>query len=209
MENTSQFQISVVSPNDEGCRFYLEQYKPFRLKALQQDPDAFGSTHARELAFDDEAWLARLKTPAARIYVAVRSSDGSVVASTALIGPLVDAHPASNPYQTVADGGRADGEDLTKPMCFQMAAVYTVPEARGCGLAKALITAASDEAAKLAAAAKRSLALSVVVYATNNAAISVYERCGFVKGADGPKLIYNELKDLSEEYLHMFLSPTP
>ncbi len=30
---------AVLADEGEGCRFYLEQYKPFRLEALQQDPD--------------------------------------------------------------------------------------------------------------------------------------------------------------------------
>ncbi|KAI0165539.1 hypothetical protein GGR57DRAFT_497014 [Xylariaceae sp. FL1272] len=160
--DTDTFKIQVIPPDEQGCRFYLEKYKPFRLDALRQDPDAFGSTYARELEFEDDAWLARVKNPSAMTFVAVR-----------------------------------------------MAAVYTIPMARSRGLAKALIKAATEEAIKRAAEQDRRLTLSVVVYATNNAAISVYERCGFVKTAVGPKLVFNACKNTSEEQLDMFYESEP
>lgn len=35
----AEWNIEAVTADEEGCRFYLEHYKPFRLEALQQDPD--------------------------------------------------------------------------------------------------------------------------------------------------------------------------
>lgn len=35
--------------------------KQIRLRALADSPDAFGSTHAREMAFDDEEWRRRVE----------------------------------------------------------------------------------------------------------------------------------------------------
>ncbi|KAJ3579333.1 hypothetical protein NPX13_g1227 [Xylaria arbuscula] len=111
--NTPQYKITVIPVNDEGSRFYLEKYKPFRLASLQQDPQAFGSTYERELAFDEETWLSRIKNPLATTFVAVRADNSSnqIVASTALIGPLPSTtaitttttsnNPASNPYQVI------------------------------------------------------------------------------------------------------------
>lgn len=177
-------------------------------------------------------------------FVAVRSSDDRVVASTSLIGPLPNGSPVSNPSQAIStiphthEHGHGQGSDSTttatatattaankepndhhddnnnnnrnkisggedEPLCFQMAAVYTSPEARGRGLAKSLIKAATEEARRKAMEKGRPLALSVVVYATNDAAISVYERCGFVKSADEPKLQYNALKNSSASELGM------
>ncbi|KAI8956373.1 hypothetical protein F4801DRAFT_13897 [Xylaria longipes] len=185
---TSKFRIVIIPANDEGCRFFLERYKPFRLASLQQDADAFGSTYAREITLDNAAWLGRIKNPLATTFVAVGSDDDRVVASTSLIGPLPNASPASNPYQIVSqvvpqsDAANNDNENHdanSEPLCFQMSAVYTIPEARGQGLAKSLTKAATEEARSRAQGQGRPLALSVVVYAANNAAISVYERCGF------------------------------
>lgn len=175
------------------------------------------------MLFDDEAWLGRIKNPLATTFVAVQSEDNRVVASTSLIGPLPNANPASNPYQIVCeavpqsvannanDNDDNDNDDNNnnndasgEPLCFQMSAVYTSPEARGQGLAKSLIKAATQDARSRARGQGRPLVLSVVVYATNSAAISVYERCGFAKGAAGPKLVFNALKNSSDEELDMY-----
>ncbi|GAP90468.1 putative acyl- N-acyltransferase [Rosellinia necatrix] len=213
----SKFRIFTVPADKHGCRFYLEQYKPFRLASLQQDAQAFGSTYKREVGFDDEAWLGRVKNPLATTFVAVHSDDNHILASTALIGPLPDAKPVSNPYQIVSeatgdnhndnnDDDDDDDDDIVsrEPLCFQMSAVYTIPEARGQGLAKALIRAATEEAhSRARERGGRPLTLSVVVYATNAAAISVYERCGFVKSAEGAKPVFNALKDRTEKELEM------
>lgn len=171
------------------------------------------------MLFDDEAWLGRVKNPLATTFVAVQSDDNRVVASTSLIGPLPNASPASNPYQIVSkavpqsvtnnandnDNGINNNDDASgEPLCFQMSAVYTSPEARGQGLAKSLIKAATQDAHSRARGQGRPLVLSVVVYATNSAAISVYERCGFAKSVGGPKLVFNALKNSSDEELDMY-----
>ncbi|KAI0966929.1 hypothetical protein F4678DRAFT_262614 [Xylaria arbuscula] len=213
--DTSEYKVVVIPADDEGCRFYLEQYKPFRLASLQRDAHAFGSTYAREIAFDDEAWLGRIRNPLATTFVAVRCDDSNnqeVVASTSLIGPLPNTSPASNPYQVIS-GAVTQGNDTNRsndnrdasgePLHFQMSAVYTSPVARGRGLAKSLIRAATEEARRRQEG--RPLVLSVVVYADNSAAISVYERCGFARSAEEePKLVFNALKNSSDRELNMY-----
>jgi ribosomal protein S18 acetylase RimI-like enzyme len=87
-----------------------------------------------------------------------------------------------------------------------MSAVYTSPEARGRGLAKALIKAAAAEARRKAQSRGKPLVLSVVVYATNSAAISLYECCGFVRDPGGPKLTFNTCKNSSSQELDMYFS---
>lgn len=41
-------------------------YKSLRLQALATNPEAFGSNHAREAAFDDDTWRSRLRGFAGR-----------------------------------------------------------------------------------------------------------------------------------------------
>jgi ribosomal protein S18 acetylase RimI-like enzyme len=215
-------------------------YNLANILCVPADRVAFGSTYAREINFRDEEWLARIKNPSAVTFVAVRSSDDRVVASTSLIGPLPNGGPVSNPTQAIStvphghahdrdstttasttnkkpnddgddsnqNGSKSGSGDEGEPLCFQMAAVYTSPEARGRGLAKSLIKAATEEAHKKAVEKGRPLALSVVVYATNDAAIAVYERCGFVKSAHGPNLKYNALKNSSASELEMHFAGT-
>ncbi|KAI0815610.1 hypothetical protein GGR55DRAFT_353406 [Xylaria sp. FL0064] len=222
--DASKYKILVIPADEEGCRFYLEQHKPFRLASLQQDAHAFGSTYAREIAFDEETWLGRIKNPLATTFVAVQSDSNQVVASASLIGPLPNTSPASNPYQIVSQGktqgntasnsnnrtnnniSGSNNDAGDEPLYFQMSAVYTSPAARGRGLAKSLIKAATEEACNRARAqGGRPLALSVVVFADNSAAISVYERCGFARNPEEePKLVFNELKNLSQKQLNMY-----
>jgi RimJ/RimL family protein N-acetyltransferase len=50
-----------------------ERLKALRLRALREDPDAFGSTYEREAAFGDEVWAARAAER--RTFVAVDDED--------------------------------------------------------------------------------------------------------------------------------------
>ncbi|KAI1763425.1 hypothetical protein GGR53DRAFT_366869 [Hypoxylon sp. FL1150] len=202
-----EWGIELVVADDEGSRFYLDQYKPFRLAALKQDPDAFGSTYEREINFTDTDWLGRIKNPLAKTFVAVNPHDKRVLAATSLIGPLSNAGPASNPSQASTE--MRDGDDQPQihgeasPVSYQMAGVYTMPEARGRGIAKALVKVATVQAIAEANRLCKQLALSVIVYSSNHAAISFYESCGFVAAAEGPKISFNPVKDSSDEELCM------
>lgn len=43
MFSLTEWRIELIPPDEEGSRFYLDYYKPFRLAALEQDPD--GKVH--------------------------------------------------------------------------------------------------------------------------------------------------------------------
>ncbi|KAK8090086.1 hypothetical protein PG997_005047 [Apiospora hydei] len=118
--------IEPIPPNDAGRAFYLAEYKPFRLAALKQDPEAFGSTYAREAAFPDETWLQRLSNPRIKTFVAVRRHDRRILSAVSLVGPMPHAgQTVSNPTQallsqtapsghgsssTTSDGRKESGE---------------------------------------------------------------------------------------------------
>ncbi|KAI1336457.1 hypothetical protein F5Y15DRAFT_207681 [Xylariaceae sp. FL0016] len=208
--DAADWKVELVPDNDDGRRFWLENYKPFRLASLLADPQAFGSTYAREIAFADQAWLDRIQNPLSKTFVAVHAhdTDRRVMSATSLIGPLPSAEPSSNPRQWASEMiSREDHRDRSgEPMSFQMAGVYTRAEARGRGLAKTLIRRATDYAVEQAHKAGRPLSLSVVVYASNEAAVSVYESCGFARDPQGPVSEYNPLKQSSSETLNMFFS---
>ncbi|KAI0882716.1 uncharacterized protein GGS22DRAFT_39696 [Annulohypoxylon maeteangense] len=209
MSSLAKWRIELISTDDKGCHFYLDQYKPFRLAALKQDPDAFGSTYDREVNFTKDDWLSRIKNPLAKTFVAVRPHDGRVLSATSLIGPLPNPDPSSNPLQVSTE--MRDGDDQhhnygnaqVSPLSFQVSGVYTTPEARGHGLAKALIKTASEQAINSAKGQDRQLLLSVVVYASNNAAIALYKSCGFIVDEGGPKSSFNPHKESSFEELVM------
>lgn len=95
-----------------------------RLRALAADPAAFGSTLAREQAFDDGVWRERLA--AGRTFLARR--DGDVVGIASFY----------------AEPGRQDERELV--------GMWVAPEARRTGVAPALVEAVRQAAAAEGAA---------------------------------------------------------
>ncbi|RYP61593.1 hypothetical protein DL771_010074 [Monosporascus sp. 5C6A] len=75
-------RIERVLADEEGCGFYLGNYKPFRL-AAQQDPDAS--------AFADEDQLKSVQHPLPKTFVAVSLADGSVLSAVSLMQPTSEA----------------------------------------------------------------------------------------------------------------------
>ncbi|KAI1137033.1 hypothetical protein F5Y05DRAFT_389948 [Hypoxylon sp. FL0543] len=207
MPGLATWAVELISADNEGRRFYLDHYKPFRLAALKQDPDAFGSTYAREINFAEEDWLSCINNLLVKTFVAVHSNDRRVLSATSLIGPLPNPGPASNPFQACTEMTGASDQHHNhveaSPLPFQISGVYTAPGARGKGIAKALAKAVVEEATNYAKDQDRMLDLSVIVYASNHVAITFYESCGFVADPGGPRTSFNPHKGRSEVELCM------
>jgi ribosomal protein S18 acetylase RimI-like enzyme len=129
-------------------------YRAIRLRALADAPDAFGSTLAAEEALAPETWAARL----------ARSTTSGIDRALAaeVDGALVGLAWA-----------KEDGEDPAIVNLFQM---WVAPEARGQGVAGALL----EEAVRWATA-RGAQALQLGVTCTNVGAVRLYERAGFVE----------------------------
>ncbi|KAK8873214.1 Acyl-CoA N-acyltransferase [Apiospora arundinis] len=161
-----EWAVERIPANDAGRAFYLAQYKPFRLAALKQDPQAFGSTYAREVAFSDETWVQRLDNPRVKTFVAVRLHDRRILSAVSLIGPMPSAEQTvTNPTRIVlsaqatpSDRGKEKreeghqevekedelGADNEVSLLYQNTGVYTRPEARGKGLGLKLMATAVE-----------------------------------------------------------------
>ena len=128
-------------------------YRAIRLRALADAPDAFGSTLAAEEALTSETWAARL----------ARGTTSGIDRALAaeMNGALVGLAWA-----------KEDGEDSAIVNLFQM---WVAPEARGLGVAGALL----EEAVRWATE-RGAHALQLGVTCTNVAAVRLYERAGFV-----------------------------
>jgi GNAT superfamily N-acetyltransferase len=138
-------------------------YRALRLRSLADAPNAFGSSLAAEEAWAHELWMARLTA------AAVSGRDCPLVAeSTGADGAMLGLVWAK------CDAGDAGIVNL-----FQM---WVAPEARGRGVAAALL----DEAVAWARSIQASV-LQLGVVCDNEPAIQLYVRKGFRKvGAPEP-----------------------
>jgi ribosomal protein S18 acetylase RimI-like enzyme len=128
----------------------LELYKRLRLVALKTDPDAFGSNHAREVAFDDATWLSRMSGFDGREgAVLVDEVDG---AATGIVGIGFSERPADT----------------------QLWGMWVAPASRRCGAAQRLIDAAVQWSV-----AHHAKTVTLWVVRANAAAIALYERNQF------------------------------
>lgn len=135
-------------------------YRAIRLRALAEAPHAFCSTLAAEEALAPEAWASRLEKSA------VSGIDRALAAE--IDGRLVGLAWA-----------KVDAADPDLVNLFQM---WVAPEARGQGVAAALL----DDAVRWARD-RGARAVELGVNCANAAALRLYERAGFVDaGARAP-----------------------
>jgi len=137
--------------------------RALRLHALADAPMAFGSTLAREQAFTDDVWRERAERGAAGVdrVTFVTERDGR--------------------WLGIATGLSRDPDVPDDPRPA-LVAMFVCPEARGCGLGRALVDAVVGWARE-----RNADGLTLWVTATNAAAIALYTRCGFRRtGKDKP-----------------------
>jgi ribosomal protein S18 acetylase RimI-like enzyme len=125
----------------------VEDYRTIRLASLQTDPDAFGSDYGVELTHPIESFVERL-------------------ASSIVFGAYAGVRIV---------GVSAFRQEVAPKECHKgvVWGVYVQPDARGQGVAAALIAAVIDSARDL----MEQLTLTVVQ--GNTAAIALYHRFGF------------------------------
>ncbi|KAG0649984.1 hypothetical protein D0Z07_3751 [Hyphodiscus hymeniophilus] len=173
------FEIIQIAKDDASIHSWVGQVKAFRLQSLQTSPESFLSTYARESAFTDDIWYERLSNSKANTFIAVKSE--RIISTIAVIGPLPygpeELSPLGNPWATM------DGDATIKiptTLHWRINGMFTLPEARGQGTAKALIEAAKKFGTAQAEASGKDLVFSIAVDEDNVPAKALYERCGFV-----------------------------
>jgi ribosomal protein S18 acetylase RimI-like enzyme len=129
-----------------------EQMRDVRLAALAEAPHAFGSSHAREVAFTEQQWRGRINERSVMFFARVDSAD-SVPAAPA---------PAGLAGVYVEDGSA------------NLVSMWVHPAARGLGVGKALV-----EAAAAWAKAHGFSTLFLWVTESNTSARRLYDGCGF------------------------------
>ncbi len=147
-------------------------WRALRLRALRESPAAFGSTYEREAPLPEREWRERTAALAsAPDRVMLVAEGGSRLAGSAGV--------------FVGDDG--------VPVVFAM---WVAPERRGRGIGMALLEAARDAAIGMGKSVLR-----LLVMEGNAAAISLYEKAGFVDTGRRVKLA----RDSSVEEIEMEL----
>ena len=167
-----------ISPLDPSRTAHVQLYRSIRLRALEADPEAFGSNLDRESAFDNTMWQERVAGVAGR--------PGAIFVAR-LTAALQLPSTASTAVGVVGIGASATAGDAT------LWGMWVAPTARGLGASGQLI-----DAAELWAAERASATISLWVHRTNAAAIALYERRGFELqpdvGSDAPASCEDELR---------------
>jgi ribosomal protein S18 acetylase RimI-like enzyme len=153
----------------------VEAYKAVRLRGLREDPQAFGSSYEEEVELD---FRARLEPVEGRVTFGA-FVDGVLVGVTTLMRePRLKTRHRANIF-----------------------GVYTVPEARGKGVARALMQAALAEVRGWEGVVL--LHLSVTV--GNDAARRLYRSFGFLTVGVEPAYLLVDGKLLDEEQMVLHL----
>jgi ribosomal protein S18 acetylase RimI-like enzyme len=176
------FQVVQIPKDDGSILQYNERVKAFRLHSLQTSPESFLSTYARESQFTDDVWYERLRNPQVATFIALRSDQ--IVSSIAVLGPLpyspLDLSPHGNPWVSLTPG------EAPKFSHYRINGMFTLPDARGQGIAKALLEAGRVFGAKEAAASGTEFVLTIAVDEDNAIARSLYQKAGFVAIKEEP-----------------------
>jgi GNAT superfamily N-acetyltransferase len=139
--------IERVTPSN------LPAFKEIRLRALQDTPQAFGSTFARESQFTETEWLERTKRWNGKTGIGFLAMD--------------DGHGCG------IAGGLMDADDRT---CVMLVSMWTAPTHRRSGIGRVLVDHVLDWARL-----REARTLRLMVTSANEPAIRFYEKLGFTR----------------------------
>jgi ribosomal protein S18 acetylase RimI-like enzyme len=131
----------------------LSAFKEVRLRALQDTPQAFGSTYAREAAFSDAEWLQRAKRWNGETGIGFLAIDDGTPCGIA--------------------GAFLNEDDRTRALLVSM---WTAPTHRRKAIGRRLV----DQVLEWARL-RNATTLLLMVTCTNDPAIRFYERLGFTR----------------------------
>jgi RimJ/RimL family protein N-acetyltransferase len=145
-----------------------ELLRDVRLASLAESPEAFGSTYARELEFDEAEWRQRA------------ANNGWYVAAHATADPAADAaadsaaRPAADP-ETIVGIVAGYHDDSSPADQRHLVAMWVAPDVRGSGIAAELV-----EAVMIWAGEDGASEVTLGVADGNERARALYLNCGFV-----------------------------
>lgn len=149
-----------------------QTYRDIRLRALEADPSAFGSTLERERAFTDGVWADRAMSPGTYLWV----SDDEPAASSGFApraDGLIGLRPASGYLDDPVDAALFGAPIDHLAFVVQM---WVTPARRGSGIFDDLLDAVIDHARRDGVTT-----LALHVMSDNARATAAYRRRGFVR----------------------------
>ncbi|MBU0975424.1 MAG: GNAT family N-acetyltransferase [Patescibacteria group bacterium] len=156
-----EYSVVELTPDD------WHRYRDIRLEALEHDPQAFGSSVAREAAFDEVKWRSRLQPYSAehrQWAVFVEDKTGKLIASA--------------------------GAYVSEDGVAEIVGVYVTEDARGQGLASVLMS-------ELIERIKNSNVVGTLRLSVNkeqSAAVALYQKSGFVITGEKKEMLGGEEK---------------
>lgn len=165
--------IRVLSEAD------AKSYQALRLRALQTDPDSFGSTYEREVHFTIEQVEERVRQAEDRYVLGAFHEDGSLVGIVRFMR-------------------ESDLKSKHKGTIYGM---YIAPEVRGQGVGKALMV----ETIALAKNSDGVEQIHLQVVSKNETAKKLYKSLGFETYGIEPKALKDNEQYYDEELMVLFL----
>jgi ribosomal protein S18 acetylase RimI-like enzyme len=148
--------VMQLDPTDAA---HVTQFREIRLRALQTDPAAFGSSYEREVAFNNDAWRGRLASFAGH--------PGAVFAAVSTSTHTELNEPVAAPVGIVGVG-------LPERTDAAIWGMWVAPEGRRCGAAEQLL--ATAEAWAVQSGARTA---TLWVHRANDGAQALYEGRGY------------------------------
>lgn len=147
-----------------------------RLRLLTDAPQFFGSNYAREAVFTTETWVKRLENPLSGVWVATPTP------TMATLDSLNEDAAARHYIGTIGCIGGFPPD----PSHAWIAGMWVAPEARGRGVASALVKAALAWAREIKRedGSRAFTTLTLTCNEDNVAARTLYVRSGFAESED-------------------------
>ena len=205
--NISSVALIPGTTADHGIlNALIDRYRALRLRALKEEPQAFGSKYADELQFPHQRWQARIQNPSAHTFIAldvppdlevlgrpVGDSEPSLpilltnewLGTLTMVGPQVvpdsdlDAKELLdffNPNGVISSTAGSEGSIVA----YVLHGMFVVPERRGKGNGRRLVERAV-EYARDAATAGGAIQVWILAFVEmeNGPAFEFYQKMGF------------------------------
>ncbi|KAH7915471.1 acyl-CoA N-acyltransferase [Hygrophoropsis aurantiaca] len=132
------YEILAIS-GDSPSEATIESFSALRLLSLQTDPESFGSTYERELAFNKDIWFQRLSSPFKRTFISSARDEGGSdrwVGTVTMLGPS-EFLPSTSEILEKAGVDRSCN-------VYILAGMWVHPDYRGMGMGSTLVMAGLD-----------------------------------------------------------------